>query len=240
MGKPGALPCFPRHAGGGRVSNPPLQSRCAASPSTQPSPVKGEGVGATLTPSSGPSSSSGEPQDRPSPLPSSERSPCYSVVWPGRGYEGGERPGVVESMGPSQGSGSCQCASSFSLILRSAGVSWGEALGSSSGEPVINLMPDLLRAGLSCSSSFLLRWDSWAFLRMAALAFPSRRRCVRVRRVGRVLSCWLLVLSWERSAAITTSLAAGPGTAESPEYCPSTSSGRTILGSSTVLGTGSG
>ena len=38
-------------------------------------------------------------------------------------YRGGERPGCVESMGAPWGSGSCQCWSSLSLILRSAGVS---------------------------------------------------------------------------------------------------------------------
>ena len=90
--------------------------------------------------------------------------------------------GVVESMGPVQGSGSCQCCSSLSLILRSEMVS-------SAG------------AGFSSFSSSM-RSDPRAFLRMAALAFPSRRRCVRVRRVrgrraGRVLSFEFLVSSWE-------------------------------------------
>ena len=70
-----------------------------------------------------------------------------------------------------------------------------------------------------------------AFRRTADLAFPAWRRSLRVRRLrGRVPGFELLVSSWEPS------LAAGPGTAESPEHCPSTSSGRTILGSITVFG----
>ena len=83
-------------------------------------------------------------------------------------------------MGPVQGSGSCQCCLSFSLILRSAMVS-------SAG------------AGFSSFSSSM-RSDPRAFLRMAALAFPSRRRCVRVRRAGRVSSFEFLVSSWEPSS----------------------------------------
>ena len=73
-------------------------------------------------------------------------------------------------MGPAQGSGSCQCASSFSLILRSAMVS-------SAG------------AGFSFFSSSM-RSDPRAFLRAAALAAPSRR-------VGRVFGFEFLVSSWE-------------------------------------------
>ena len=76
-------------------------------------------------------------------------------------------------MGPAQGSGSCQCASSFSLILRSAMVS-------SAG------------AGFSFFSSSM-RSDPRAFLRVAALAAPSRR-------VGRVFSFEFLVSSWEPSS----------------------------------------
>ena len=74
-------------------------------------------------------------------------------------------------MGPAQGSGSCQCCLSLSLILRSAMVS-------SAG------------AGFSSFSSSM-RSDARAFLRMAALAFPSLRRCVRMRRVrGRRALSW--------------------------------------------------
>ena len=108
------FPGFPRRTG--RVSNPPLQSRatrCRAapgeSPSPQPSPVEGEGVRA----------------------PFHAR---YSVVLSGWRHQGGERPGCVESMGPAQGSGSCQCCLSFWLILRSAMVSSAGA-GFSSWRP---------------------------------------------------------------------------------------------------------
>ena len=88
-------------------------------------------------------------------------------------------------MGAAQGSGSCQCCWSFSLILRSAGVS-------STG------------AGFSSFSSSM-RSDPRAFLRMAALAAPSRRRCVRVRRLRGcraegVSSFELLVSSWDPSS----------------------------------------
>ena len=70
----------------------------ASSGQAPPSPVEGEGVRA------------------PSPLTVQL---CGSPLATG----GGERPGCVESMGAPWGSGSCQCCSRFSLILRSAGVS---------------------------------------------------------------------------------------------------------------------
>ena len=82
----------------------------------------------------------------------------YVIEW----SEGGERPGEAESMGPSQGPGSCQCCSNLSLILRSAGVS-------STG------------AGVSFSS-LLFHSAVGALPRTAALAAPSWRRCFRVRR----------------------------------------------------------
>ena len=122
----------------------------------------------------------------------------YSVVWSGWGLSRAvSGRGVVESMGPAQGSGSCQCASSFSLILRSAMVS-------SAG------------AGFSSFSSSM-RSDARAFLRMAALAFPSRRRCVRVRRVrgrraGRVFSFEFLVSSWEPGSGSRGWVPASAGT----------------------------
>ena len=143
------FPGFPRRAGRAGFKPAPTEPRYA---------VSGRTRGVTLTPSA----SSG--QAPPSPVEGEGvRAPFharYSVVSSGRGHEGGERPGCVESMGPAQGSGSCQCCLSFSLILRSAMVS---------------------SAGAGFSSS--MRSDPRAFLRMAALAFPSRRRCVRVRRV---------------------------------------------------------
>ena len=190
---------FDKPAGQGRVSNPPLQARTAvrqqhrlpagghvgpplrlgprASPSSHPSPAPRRGGFQTRPYGSRATRCRAAAGESPSPRSTVERRggksplPCslFSCVVGLAVYQGGERPGCVESMGPAQGSGSCQCCSSFSLILRSAGVS-------STG------------AGFSSFSSSM-RSDPRAFLRMAALAFPSRRRCVRVRRVrGRVLA----------------------------------------------------